>query len=371
MKQRYVMFAIIFSILATMPVWGQTEVIKREPAKDSRKPTNRVGMKCYFIKSFSEGLAKIEINRKAGFTGRNGNIVIPCKWREAESFHEGLAWVQNDEYKWGAIDQTGNIVIPCQWRGVYSFHEGLAWVEDDDFRKSFIDKTGKEVISCEKYVNYGYYFSEGLVPIQKNGRIGYVDKTGELVIPFKWKGANDYDSGFLASCSFSEGMAKVMNDEGSYGFIDKTGAVVIPCKWEYAGMFSEGMTLVKDESGKYGYIDKKGEMVIPCRWAGASPFAEGLAWVEDENGKDVVIDKSGNVVVLCKWRTASITPRFHDGLARVRDNKNGQYGFIDKCGNVRIPFKWEYAEDFSEGLAWVRDSRDQYHIINMQGQILK
>ena len=49
--------------------------------------------------------------------------------------------------------------------------------------------------------------------------------------------------------------------EGEYGFIDKTGNVVIPCKWKGAGLFSEGLAPVQDDSGKWWTIDKTGKVV--------------------------------------------------------------------------------------------------------------
>ncbi len=130
-------------------------------------------------------------------------------------------------------------------------------------------------------------FSEGLAKVDDNdGKFGFIDETGELVVPCKWESADD----------FSEGLAKVQNDNGKWGFIDKTGKVVIPCKWRLAGNFSEGLAYVKDDNGKWGFIDKTGQIVIPCKWKQAWPFSEGLAAVWDDNGKWVYIDKTGKVV---------------------------------------------------------------------------
>jgi hypothetical protein len=50
-----------------------------------------------------------------------------------------------------------------------------------------------------------------------NGKHGFIDKTGEEIIPLK------YDSDYS---SFSEGLAGVELNK-KYGFIDKTGKVVI------------------------------------------------------------------------------------------------------------------------------------------------
>ena len=48
-----------------------------------------------------------------------------------------------------------------------------------------------------------------------NGKVGYIDKTGKMVINPQW------DNGW----EFSEGLAQVQLD-GKWGFIDKTGKIV-------------------------------------------------------------------------------------------------------------------------------------------------
>lgn len=86
------------------------------------------------------------------------------------------------------------------------------------------------------------------------------------------------------------------NTNGKYGFKDESGRMVIPCQWADAWCFNEGLAKVKDSSGKYGYIDKSGREVIPCQWADVRSFREGLAEVKDSSGKRWKIDKSGKVV---------------------------------------------------------------------------
>ena len=63
--------------------------------------------------------------------------------------------------------------------------------------------------------------------------------------------------------SFSEGLAWVGKD-GKYGFVDKQGKLVIPLDYGNAGSFSEGLALV-EKNRKLGFIDKKGNVV---KWIG-------------------------------------------------------------------------------------------------------
>ena len=48
--------------------------------------------------------------------------------------------------------------------------------------------------------------------------------------------------------------------EGSYsGYIDRSGNVVIPCQWNSACSFFEGLAAVDVDMMKWGYINTKGE----------------------------------------------------------------------------------------------------------------
>ena len=67
----------------------------------------------------------------------------------------------------------------------------------------------------------------------------------------KWKYTGD----------FIEGLALVQDANGKWGFIDKTGKVVIPCKWNEAWDFDEGKACVRDANGNYYHIDKTGKVV--------------------------------------------------------------------------------------------------------------
>ena len=123
-----------------------------------------------------------------------------------------------------------------------------------------------------------------LVPYRDgNGKWGFIDKSGNEVVPCKYDDAS----------SFSEGLAFVELD-GKYGFIDKSGNEVVPCTYDQAYSFSEGLAHVKLD-GKWGFIDKSGNEVVPCKYDHANRFSEGLAFVELD-GRYFYIDKNGNEI---------------------------------------------------------------------------
>ncbi|MBP5189637.1 MAG: WG repeat-containing protein [Bacteroidales bacterium] len=196
-----------------------------------------------------------------------------------------------------------------------------------------------------------------------NGKYGFKDKTGKVIIPCTWERTG----------RFYEGLADVQDSNGKWGFIDKTGKLVIPCKWESAWAFNEGLAKVKDSNGKWGYIDKTGNVIIPCTWEWTGWFSEGLAAVQDSNGKSGYIDKTDKVVIPCTWKDAWA---FNEGLAKVKDSR-GKWGFIDKTGKVIIPCTWDSAKSFINGKAKVQGkvglfgNRYAWHTIDKTGKVIE
>ena len=100
-----------------------------------------------------------------------------------------------------------------------------------------------------------------------------------------------------------ESLIGVKNAEGKCGFINKSGEIVIPCQWRQVWSFKDGLAIVQDWNKRLGFIDKSGKVVIPCRRKKANHFEGSLAKVSDSKhflffkDKWVYIDRSGKVVV--------------------------------------------------------------------------
>ncbi len=145
-----------------------------------------------------------------------------------------------------------------------------------------------------------------------------------------------------------------------YGYLDKYGEVVIPYQFDTASSFSDGMAAVcKDEL--WGYIDKSGVLVIPYQFYSHMAFNEGYTVAGSQGGGDqntYIIDKEGNIV----WTSPTYTtswgselPIFeyvsgvYDGMAMMRyvldDGKYGDYVFVSVDGEItNVPdFVYDYS----------------------------
>lgn len=190
---------------------------------------------------------------------------------------------------------------------------------------------------------------EELYVIRDNGRYGYINRAGLVIIKPQFEDAYNY-SGELARVAFHH----------KYGFIDKTGRLVIPANYDDAGDFTEGLAMVGTDN-KYGFIDHKGNIVIPLQYELVSAFSEGLAGVYVQ-GKWGFINKKGELVIRPRYDNAGA---FRSGLAPVSEKE--LYGYINKNGTYEIKPQYSFAYSFSEGLAQIGINK-KYGFINTKGK---
>lgn len=188
----------------------------------------------------------------------------------------------------------------------------------------------------------------------KNGKYGYMNSVGEVIIEPK----------FYQAFDFSEGLAAI-REKGYYGYIDKTGQFVISPGFEDAGKFKDGIAIVRTKENKEVYINTKGEIIdIKLdQYYKLNQFYEGLSIVKTKNGFGY-IDTKGNVVVKPQYESAG---NFEDGLALVSKNRS-DFGYINRSGQYAVEPKYYMATNFSNGLAAVKDSGYTTKFLNQDGK---
>ena len=234
---------------------------------------------------FSEGIAAVFINGKYGYIDKSATTVIPPTFEEANDFSDGLAYVRTNTQK-GYINHTGawELIPPSHYDCWAPFCDGLAVAgvcREDEMNsrgyttdwectgEGYIDKTGAIVIPPQfREVDD---FSEGLAHVQiETGEHVFIDVMGDVAVKFDFDYASYYPY-------FSEGLISVKID-GKYGFADKTGRVIVEPQFEEAYRFSEGLAAARLKE-QWGYIDKTGEWMIEPKYLEAHNFSDGLALV--------------------------------------------------------------------------------------------
>ena len=196
---------------------------------------------------------------------------------------------------------------------------------DNDYNlKAILDKQGKTVASLKGYDDVdAWNWEGGIFAVLKNGKVGYMNTKGKLVVPAVYDVMSDPDDKYDETWSEPVADGRILVSKGGkLGVIDTNNKTILPFnnKYQTIESFSEGMAPVMSKSSKWGFIDKDGKEVIAPQYDGidgsfAGPYG------------------------------------FSEGLAGMKKGKN--WGFITKTGTVAIPFTYDEIRPFSEGLAGV------------------
>lgn len=127
------------------------------------------------------------------------------------------------------------------------FHYYIAGQSDS---LQILDEKGK-TISNETYSYIGQ-FSEGLFPVEKNEKFGFITVDGKLKIPFKY----DYASEMINGVS-------VVKIDGKYGLIDRKGKFLIEPLLEDININSlkKGFIIYR-KNGLEGLMNKRCKVII-------------------------------------------------------------------------------------------------------------
>jgi hypothetical protein len=289
---------------------------------------------------------------KCGFISKTGTVVVPFTYADVAPFHESsagaLAGARLADGTPVFIDRAGKVAVklPPESKTAWEWSEERGRVEvrgeiqngETQRRIGFVDRTGKMVIAAT--FEAVTPFASGLAHTSRDRTYGYIDVSGRQVIKL----------GRTPGEEFASGLAKVSDyDKGIDWFIDKAGKRVLG-PYASAESFAEGLAVVKKASGgTCQYIDTTGKVVIDTKWRACGSFSSELASVGDYGGPWGYIDRKGGLAVPVKH---SANYRFANGRARRDDG--ALCGYIGRTGAVAIPPQFESCDDFSSGLARVR-----------------
>lgn len=160
--------------------------------------------------------------------------------------------------------------------------------------------------------------------VMENGKTGFRDLDGNIVIKPEFESAEMFSEGFSA-----------VEIKDKWGLIDEKGKYIIEPKYEYLGSMRNGLMSFREED-KYGFINLEEEVIIKPQFDWVGGFSEEMCVFRNDNG----------------------------------ENQIGKYGFVDKEGKIAIHPKFDYADKFENGRAKAQLGKDWIYI-DFKGEIIK
>ena len=201
------------------------------------------------------GLAEVDVDGKSALIDLDGKEVLAPRFAGAIPFTRTVFWVNDGERgrgrsdgefglswrpgreelagipfrptgnflrphaKWGMIDASGTWIREPEFRDIAGFdpeNPELMWVMVG-FKYGLIRPDGTWAL--EPVLQFKRELSDGLAAVYQDNRIGFIDRTGRMVIPPKFEGPRTHD--------FEDGMPAPAQLGGQVGLIDRTGNWVV------------------------------------------------------------------------------------------------------------------------------------------------
>jgi hypothetical protein len=312
----------------------------------------------------SQNLVKFKAeNGKWGMKDKTGKEVVSPAYDYISDYENGVYRIfEGDTFDYGGaksgvfglVDDKGNIIVKPVYNFIYAFKKDKSEAAGEfEYARVFKGETW-----------------EGCNP--KNGKYGFIDRSGKEVIPLEYERADD----------FHNGLARVTKN-GKSGYIDRSQNEVIPLKYDHIRYirYHRAVTFMgeiddmgNDVEGKYGLVDDKGNEILP-------PVYD----VVRAGKSDYIIAKKDDMWGIVKIDGTVVLPFDYDMLIPSRDGNyvvfqgdpgdeetppEGKFGLVDKKGNFIINMDYQYLYPIGKGIYIAKKDRKAGIIDIEQNEIL-
>lgn len=228
---------------------------------------------------------------------------------------------------------------------------------------ALIDSRGKPVVDLSRYQKVdANKIAGGLFPVQRSGRVGYVNMQGREVIP------TIYDT-----LSGGQGWARPVSDgrivvkkSGQYGVISTSNSTIVSFSSAISDIddYRGGVARVRKNKA-ISWLDKNGNATV-------DPNAKVVS--RNDNARaapsNITQEYTNNDSVPRNNASTSVPPRRPAGFTTLQPHQqDGKWGFVDEKDVIMITYSFDEVRPFSDGLAGVRVD-DKWGFLNLGGELV-
>lgn len=302
--------------------------------------------------------------------------IVAVQASEPPNENNAPLYLIHESSGWGLIDAAGKIVLEPRFEQVAG-RPSRTGLQGPALKELVLDQIGRaEPVSDRlipirlggkagfasrdgKLLELGSY--DSIAPrasgdrfsVSKNGRFGYVDTAGEIVIPLEYEAARPFQGGY----------AFVMR-AGKWGVVDPNGKTVVEPLWEevaevYEATANYEWRAVRNGT-RWGVVDRSGREILPLRYDEIpNPTPPLVAAVTQ--GRPIYVRPGGEIAfdVPCpaarqgKDPDAKGFPFFDHPIAMISCGKHRKLGLVDVSGRVVLAPEWDNISQFDHGHAVV------------------
>ena len=323
------------------------------------------------VSSFRTGVAYVELAGKKMMIDNKGQRKLDLSNYDGVHTYDSEIVEVNKGGKWGIVNMAGVEVLPCIYNNVSIMRNGLIEADtqtEQGYQTGLFNRTGKAITGMDyEWIYYsGEYGANELIAVKKDGKVGFINVTGQTAIPFQYNEAFCRGENIYA-----------VKENRKWGAINDKMTEIIPVKFDSIDRFYNGHSVVCIDS-KFGYIDTSGVIVIPCEYNEVGQFSNGAAnalkivneihynYLLGAVGMSIIgpkeyaiADRGMYVGHYDEYAGTDIVPPRNDTIREA---------LLDEQGN-RITGFYFRIQDFKEGLAVAKQDYDGFNngVINKYG----
>lgn len=279
---------------------------------------------------------------------------------------------------YGIANAIGEILLPAKYNEITHVGGDVFLLnykkeqKDDDLLvkynvklNSFIVKDDEKEIAIPKSVDWCGDFEEGKALVATNYKYGILDVNSNICVPC------NYDE-----IRLGHGNVVVVKEQDKYKLLDWVNG-------EIKAVFDEIKHLrdsyfVFKEKWNYGVIDNDGIKIIPAHYNRdielledgnfrvSKGYAKNCYCIMDKNSRIIIMTSKGLIRLPEEIIWAN---NFSEGLAIVEDSK-GLYGAIDEQGKIAIPCQFNALSNFKNGFSYHYVNRYEKEKIDKLGKVI-
>ncbi len=316
-----------------------------------------------YADDFNNSTARVRMPETKTLIGidKSGEIVIT---NFIDCDENGIGIVTDGEYK-GFVNESGESLTEIKYKNLTPFKNGVALANPDDVYSYtiLIDEDFNEHTLPEGQ-EFMDVLDSGLIVVRdENSLYGLVDQQLNEVVPCMYEIFYTYDMNYYiydySSSYIRRGGPYRVACNGKCGYIDKYGEIVIPVIYDYLGNFMPDGLIPSRLNGEYGLINSSGEIIYDdyLQYSGNIYLARAdtSVWFVDlKDGSsinaediDIISDYVDGVAIAAK-----LDPIEPDGLPK---HEKVYCGLVDVYGNIVRDFDiriWDEMRYVGHGDRW-------------------
>lgn len=244
------------------------------------------------------------------FLDENAKELFRTPFKPIQSL--GSRYFANDSLHYHLNLQTKNL-DELKVAHVWEAKNGLAFIKDSEEVKHRMYNADHKLLSemeFDNLYNNDKYYVQGISNnesyiLSANGNIKKLEGITDI---------RDPNEGRMAAKS-----------NGKFGFIDTSGEPVIPFEFIEIENFKNGVAIVAKKLNNYGLIDIDGKTVVPLIYSRILSYQNGFTWVSTDEDYQL-INKNGKILIKEKASSYSISKSGSDVTVQFGDKKYDGYG---------------------------------------------